>query len=52
VAAVGLTDAVHVHLLHHHAKLHLLTDDARLRQHAGGAADRIIVLDEELVEWL
>ena len=48
VSLTGLTDAIHIHLLHLNADLVLLTDDCRLWQHAGESGDRIIVLNDLL----
>ena len=48
VRLVGLVDAVHVHLLRQDDELILLTDDGRLRHHAGQCADRIIEFKDVL----
>ena len=48
VGIVGLTDAIHIHFLQQNRNVRLLTDDERLRQHAGETADRIIALNELL----
>jgi hypothetical protein len=50
ISIVGLCDAIHVHLLGQDAELILLTDDGKLRQHAGVNADRIVVLNEFLAQ--
>ncbi len=44
----GLVDAIHIHLLIEDTRLILLTDDGRLRQHAGICADRIIEFNDLL----
>ncbi len=52
LGSIGFPDFVHHHLLKKDKDLSLLTDDARLRQYVGEAADRIVVVGEELAKTL
>jgi hypothetical protein len=48
ISVVGITDAIQIHLLARDADLVMLTDDGRLRHHAGVMADRLAVFHELL----